>query len=136
MRVPISINSDRKRLMHAVKKEYHRIHRELRTSLAQLPDEEQRNVNVAQNVLRDVLTVLLHEMLPYSHYSAVELSRRLASYALSVVPIEDMEVVVAAHLEGFADFHLARTAAGTFIASDWRMDDGREQPNFPKENEK
>ena len=132
-RVPLPMHPHRKRLIQAVKVEYRRIHKELAPQLAAFPDAEVRNVNVAQNVLRDCLTVLLHEMLPYSHYAAVELSRRLASYALSVVPLEDLEAVVAAHLEGFADFHMERTAQGTFIPSDWRMDDGREQSNFPKE---
>ncbi|MED5545747.1 MAG: hypothetical protein VYD90_10900 [Pseudomonadota bacterium] len=101
--------------------------------LVAIPDQEMRNINVAQNVLRDVLTAILDEMTPYTHVTSVELSRRLASYALSSVPIEDQDAVVAKHIAGFADFHMLRTSGGTIINSVWRMDDGREQPNYPGE---
>jgi hypothetical protein len=96
---------ERERLLKAVRTEYRRLHRLLAPQLAAIPDAETRNVNIAQNVMRDVLTALLSEMAPYGHDTALEMARRLASYALSVVPLEDQELVVSEHLAGFAEFH-------------------------------
>jgi len=70
----------RQRLLSATKAEYRRLQRERAAQLAVLPSADLRNINVAQNVLRDVLTALLSEMAPCTHHTAVELSRRLASY--------------------------------------------------------
>lgn len=116
-----------------MKAEYRRLHKVLFTSLAELPDVELRNINVAQNVMRDVVSAVLDEMMPYSHKTPVEMARRLASYALSSVPLEDQEIVVAELLRTFADFHMNRTASGAIIEAHWRMEDGTDKLNFPKE---
>lgn len=131
-RAPLPSSPGRKRLIEAARAEYQRLHRDLGNQLAAIPSAEMRNVNVAQNVLRDVLSALLNEMAPYSHETVIEMSRRLASYALSTAPLEDQDAVVAEHLTGFADFHLMRTAIGAVINSTWRMEDGRDLPNFPE----
>lgn len=132
-RTSLPSSPSRKRLIMAVREEYRRLCRELAGPLSAIPDAETRNINVAQNVMRDALTAILNEMAPYTHETVVEMSRRLASYALSTAPIEDQDAVVAEHLSGFADFHMLRTAKGMIINSAWRMDDGRDQPNFPEE---
>lgn len=131
-RTSLPASPGRKKLIAATKAEYRRLHRQLASQLSAIPEEEMRNINVAQNVLRDVLSALLNEMLPYTHLSVVELSRRLASYALSTAPLEDQDAVVAEHLSGFADFHLQRTATGAIIETAWRMEDGRDLSNFPE----
>lgn len=132
MRHTLPASPERERLIEATKAEYHRLSVALAGPLSAICDPELRNINVAQNVLRDVMTALLTEMAPYGHLTALEMAKRLASYALSVVPIEDQELVVADHLAGFAEFHMDRTARGAIIKTHWRMVDGRDQSNFPE----
>jgi hypothetical protein len=115
-----------------VKAEYRRLHIELAGPLSAIPDKELRNLNVAQNVLRDVLTALFEEMAPYGHLTVLELAARAASYTLSVAPMEDQDLLVSDHLSSFAVFHMERTARGAIIPSTWRMEDGRSQTNFPE----
>lgn len=133
MKQALPDNPGRRRLISAVTAEYHRLHKDLAPALARLGNDELANINVAQNVIRDCLTALFGEMTPFEHVSAIEMARRMASYALSTVPIEDQDEVVAAHLAGFADFHMMRTAQGAIITTEWQMHDGRRQTNFPKD---
>lgn len=122
---------NRTRIIKLVGQEYDRIERELAEQLKLFPTEQARAI-VAQNVLRDCMTALFAKMTPYSPGLAVDMSRRAASYALSTLSIEDLEFGVADHLDGFAEFHLQRTAQGQVIETGWKMNDGTERPNFPK----
>jgi len=133
MRIKLPANASRRRMIKAVQAEFARLHKELAPQLSQLPDQDTRNINVAQNVMRDCLSALYDAMIPYGHVVAVQMSQRAASYALSVVPIEDQDAVVAAHLDGFADLHQHRTASGIRINTEWSMHDGAIQTNFPEE---
>jgi hypothetical protein len=130
--MPLPKSESRRRLITASQQHYHHLHRSLKDQLAVLDNEELRNVNVAQNVIRDCITAVLIEMMPYSHLTPLELAQRLASYVLSTVPIEDQDAVVAAHVTSFADFHMERTAGGNIIAAAWKMEDGTEKPAFPE----
>jgi len=123
-------NPIRKRMIEAVQSEFQRSEKEMAEMLSGFPADLAK-INVAQNVIRDCLAAILEEMIPYPPETAVELSRRAASYALSVLPIEDLEVGVADHLDGFADFHLERTLRGMIIGAGWTRRDGTFVSYFP-----
>ncbi|MBB4859676.1 hypothetical protein HNO88_003005 [Novosphingobium chloroacetimidivorans] len=131
------IRSDPSRIamIEATQAEYRRLAELLAPHMVRIEDPEMRAVNVAQNVLRDAVTVVMNEMIPYTHTTVLELAFRLASYALSAAPLEDQDEIVAAFVSNFADVHLQRTSQGQVITSEWRMHDGREMPNFPKEGD-
>ena len=133
MRAKLPNDPSRQNLIAAVQSDYQRVSKALAPQLAKLEDEELAAVNVAQNVLRDCLTAVLDMMGAYGHVTAISLAKRVASYALSTVPMEDQDEVVSAFLAGFADFHMMRTAQGAIITTEWQMHDGRRQTNFPKE---
>ena len=94
--------------------------------------EEIRNLQYAQNTLRSCMEAALQLMLPYSHVTAIELAIRLASYSLSIVPMEDQDAVVHSFLQTFVLAHEKRMANGVRIHAEWQFDDGRKLPNFPE----
>ena len=132
MKARLPADPGRRRMVESVQTEFRRVSTALAPQLAPL-GKDLGNLNVAQNVMRDCLTAVLEEMAPYGHQSAIDIARRLASYALSTVPMEDQDEVVSAFLAGFADFHMMRTAQGAVIRSEWMMPDGDSVPNFPKD---
>jgi hypothetical protein len=128
----------RKKLVAAVHAEFERVRKEVEPKLltvGQAPEfqnEEIRNIQYAQNVLRTCLEAILFKMLPYSERVLIELALRTASYALSAAPMEDQDQLVSALVRVFADAHQRRMALGIRIDSEWQMKDGREVPNFPE----
>lgn len=128
-----------KPLIFQVQKEFDRVAADLQSRLDKLvadgnmlySNPEVRNVQIAQNTLRTCMEATLQKMMPYTHLTAVELAIRMASYALSTVPMEDQEIVVAQFMQSFVSAHEMRMARNVRIDTQWRMEDGRDQPNFP-----
>lgn len=126
-------------LIYQVQREYDRVYEHLQGRLDKLvadgnllyDNPEVRNIQVAQNTLRTCMEATLQKMMPYTHLTAIELAIRLASYALSTVPLEDQDAVKAQFMESFIDAHDMRMARNVRIDTQWRMEDGRDVPNFP-----
>lgn len=92
--------------------------------------EEQKAAIAAQNVLRDCMTVIFNECTPYSEAFPIDLAVRLASYAISNLPVEKQDV--AAHLVGknLPVVHATRLKQGIFLQSTWETD-GVQHKNVP-----
>jgi hypothetical protein len=88
-------------------------------------------INTAQNVLRTALEATFSKLVPYPERLPLELAVRLASYSISVLPVEVQEQATAAFLAAFPSAHRRRLAEGIRIDSEW-MTEGRARPNFPK----
>lgn len=126
------MNYQRKALVKAVQRQFDQVQKQLaRRMIGMSPDVQK--INVAQNTLRTCLEAALNKLVPYEANICVELAIRLASYAISAAPIEDQDVLVAQFMEAFAEAHLLRISEGKRISSEWQMNDGRVQPNFPEE---
>lgn len=82
-------------------------------------DPEMFKQNVAQNVLRDCMTAVFDECTPYSKNFPLGMAMRLASYALSNIPIDDQGYFLAFFLEKFRDEHVRRVASGVMLKSAW-----------------
>jgi hypothetical protein len=126
----------REALIAAVQANFETVKREIWPRLDASPDPafanpELRHIQVAQNVLRTCLEAALQKMLPYTHQTSVELAIRLASYSLSIVPMEDQDYVMAGFMQTFPLAHEKRMAGGVRISTNWQFEDGRSQPNFP-----
>lgn len=91
----------------------------------------QMKIQTGQNVMRVCLEALVDRMVPFPPEVAAELSIRLASYAISILPLEDQDIAVASLVRNFALVHQTRTAKGIRINCDWKMNDGDVQPNYP-----
>lgn len=111
-------------LRAAIKAEYERTKVDI-TTMRPADERDDVNIQVAQNVVRVVLESLLTEMMPTSYSLIVDLAMRSASYAFSVVRLEDQELLVAALINNFAEFHQLRTAHGVVIAAEWEDKDGK-----------
>lgn len=126
-------------LIHQVQREFDRVQADLQARLDKLvadgntlyDNPEIRNIQIAQNTLRTCMEATLQKMMPYTHITAIELAIRLASYALSTVPMEDQDMVKAQFMESFIPAHDMRMARNVRIDTQWRMEDGRDVPNFP-----
>lgn len=126
-------------LVYQVQREFDRVAADLQERLDKLvadgnglyANPEVRNVQIAQNTLRTCMEATLQKMMPYTHLTAIELAIRLASYALSTVPMEDQDMVKAQFMESFIPAHDMRMARNVRIDIQWRMEDGRDVPNFP-----
>lgn len=123
-------------LIAAIQAHFETVKAELWPRLDASPDpafqnEEIRHIQVAQNVLRTCMEATLEKMLPYTHTTSVELAIRLASYALSIVPMEDQDYVMAGFMQTFPLAHEKRMAGGVRITTNWQFADGRSQRNFP-----
>jgi hypothetical protein len=93
---------------------------------------EYRHLNVAQNVLRTCMEVCLNEMLPYSEITPVELATRLASYALSALPVEAQESAAAHFVSIFESAHRSRIASGIRLSTEWVTPGIGLHENFPE----
>lgn len=128
-------------LIREVKRKFRRVKAELEPRLlaeakepgkAHLEMEDMRNVLVAQNVLRPCLEATLDAMMPVSHLTCLELAIRLASYAISVAPMEDQDKMVELVIAGLPNAHTQRLAQGVVIRTEWKDgEDGPLKPNFP-----
>ncbi len=83
----------------------------------------------AQNTMRVALETVYEEMMPISNAMVIQMAMALASYALSLSPLEEQEILVARMMEHFADYHQLRTARGTVIKANWQRPDGSVYPN-------
>jgi len=92
---------------------------------------ELRNIQVAQNVLRTCMEATFSQMLPYSDITPIELSIRLASYAISVLPIERQGAAIEAMIATLPAAHRKRVSAGIIIKTEWGSADAS-TPNVPE----
>ena len=104
--------------------------------LAQRPEPEFRDpeirfVQAAQNTLRTCLEATLEAAIPYSRLTCVELAVRLASYAISALPLEEQAQAIQAVVGTLPTAHRQRIARGVSIQAEWQTD-GVRHPNMPK----
>jgi hypothetical protein len=92
---------------------------------------EVMNLQVAQNVLRECLEAVLKEMIPFSALTAGELAIRLASYAISVAPLDEQAEVMRWVLPTLPVAHASRLNRGIMIQSSWYMPAGPSEPVKP-----
>lgn len=128
----------KRQLVEAVFAEYDRAAANIGPQLAGLgvseaDHERMLKVNAAQNTLRTCLEATLNKMVPYDIMLLPELALRLASYALSVAPMERQEELVALLVANFADHHQLRVAQGKVISASWSTPGGSEMINFPED---
>ena len=128
----------RRDLIKAVQALFRSTKRQIEPSLIQAAEREPsygnpeiRNIQVAQNVLRTCMEATLSEMLPYSDVTAIELSIRLASYAISVLPIERQADALQAMIATLPEAHTKRVGAGIIIKTEWGSADAS-TPNVPE----
>ena len=131
------MHMSQRKLVTAVKREFARVKADVEPKLLADPrpevqSEQFRNLQYAQNTLRTCMEATLTQMVPYTHETSVELAIRLASYALSIVPQEDQDLVMAQFMKSFVFAHETRVAKGIVISTEWQMEDGRSQPNYPE----
>ncbi len=88
----------------------------------------------AQNVLRDCISVVLNECMPIDDSFCAELAVRLASYAISVIPLQRQDQACRAVSEALHDAHFSRIRAGVSIPATW-ITDGVEHANVPEKKD-
>lgn len=130
------MNPTQRRLVDAVQAEIDRVLDEIGPRLDAHPDPaarlpENRNIQAAQNALRTCLEATLEKLVPWTERTPVEIGLRLASYALSALPIEAQAAATAAFLDAFPAAHASRLKAGIRLETTWHQQ-GRERSNFPK----
>lgn len=129
------LNPVQQTLVDAVQAEFDRVLADIGPQLDQRPEPQfaqpdYRNIQAAQNALRTCIEALLVKMIPYGETVPIELAIRLASYALSALPIEAQEPAVVAFAEIFPTAHSRRISQGIRLSTTWQTD-GRERANFP-----
>lgn len=90
-----------------------------------------KNMIAAQNVLKDCITTIVNECMPIEDDFCGELAVRLASYAISIVPVERQQELSEIVAKSLPAAHLARMKAGVGISAQW-VTDGVEHPNMPE----
>jgi hypothetical protein len=123
-------------LVAAVQAEFGRVLHDIGPKLDQRPEPqfaepEYRNIQAAQNALRTCLEGILERLVPYSGNIPLELAIRLASYAISALPIEDQEQAVRTFIALFPQAHAGRIRQGIGISTEW-VTDGRVRANVPR----
>lgn len=128
-------------LIRETRREFRRVKAELEPRLlaeaqepgkAHLANEEMRNIIVAQNVLRPSLEAVVECLIPFSHLTALELAIRMASYVLSITPMEDQAKLVALFQQSFPNAHDMRLAQGVVIKTEWANDGEAPIANHPE----
>lgn len=122
-------------LVRAVKRDIARIRREIEPRLAgrlepEFADPEIRFIQAAQNTLRTRLEATLQEAGQFSTVTPVELAIRLASYAISVLPLEEQDHALAMVTATLPLAHSKRLANGVIIQADWQTN-GLRHTNVP-----
>lgn len=107
-------------LVNAVHGEFDRAQAMLADRLAGMP-AGQRDIQIAQNVLRTCLEAVLVKVLPYDHTTLAELAIRMASYAVSAAPIDDQETLMAVVVQTLPEAHRRRVAQGVMISTTWQI---------------
>lgn len=93
---------------------------------------EMFHASVAENVLRDVVTVVFNKATPFSAVFPVEMAIRIASLMLSTLPIEEQEANVEAFISVFPKAHRDRLMRRLISKTDWENGPGTPAvPNFP-----
>lgn len=85
-------------------------------------NQELLKVLTAQNVMREALEACLAKMTPFSDLTPQELAIRLASYALSALPIDQQEMAVFSFCTLFPTAHQKRIAQGVMLQTEWKAD--------------
>lgn len=132
------LQPQKKRLIAAFKAEFHRCATELKDH----PDykilsREDRGRITAQNALRVCLEAAFEQMLPFGEVTPIDMAIRLASYCLSVLPVDRQVYGLTDVLKTLPDAHQHRMEAGVRIRSTWDMSAVRrpglkEDPQTPK----
>lgn len=91
---------------------------------------EVRYVQAAQNTLRTCLEATLKAGQPYSDVICIELAIRLASYAISALPLEHQDGALQTVISSLPSAHSSRLAKGVIIQTEWETH-GLRQPNVP-----
>lgn len=96
----------------------------------QFQNPEVRFVQSAQNTLRTCMEATLQEAMPYSDMLCIELAIRLASYAVSALPLERQHEALDRVLRSLPAAHASRLSKGIVIKTDW-VTDGVAHSNMP-----
>lgn len=94
-------------------------------------DPDVRFAQAAQNTLRTCLEATFDEAGGFSGGLCVELAIRLASYAISALPLEEQHNALELVLRSLPSAHKARLSKGVVIRVDW-MKNGQVSPNLPE----
>lgn len=122
-------------LIKAVKADLRATKEALAPSLAAHPAPEMQNpevrfVQAAQNTLRTCMEATLQEAGPYTDVTCIELAVRLASYAISAIPLERQDEALGAVIASLPAAHSSRLAKGVIIQTEWETH-GLRHPNVP-----
>lgn len=122
-------------LVKAVKTNLRATRQEIEPAMAARPEPEFQNpevrfVQAAQNTLRTCLEATLQEAGHYTDRTCIELAIRLASYAVSAIPLERQDEALHAVIQSLPAAHSARLAKGVIIQSEWETN-GLRHPNVP-----
>lgn len=93
-------------------------------------DPDIRFVQAAQNTLRTCLEATLQTATPYGDRTCIELAIRLASYAISALPLERQDEALQAVTRSLPEAHSSRLAKGIIIQTEWETH-GVRHPNVP-----
>ncbi|MGR9441646.1 hypothetical protein [Rhizobium leguminosarum] len=88
----------------------------------------------AQNTLRKCMEVVFEECMPYDEIFCGEMAVRLATYAISAVPIERHGLVLNAVIEGLPAALARRVREGIAIRTEWETD-GVRHANIPRKGD-
>lgn len=124
-------NQDRKairRIFRKMAKEAGEQTAALALSLPEHKRETAVKAVIAQNVLRVCLEVVYEECTPFEEDLCGELAVRMASYAISIAPIERQETILEAVVSSLPPMHARRLRDGIMLTSSWQTPFG-EQPN-------
>lgn len=91
---------------------------------------EVRYIQAAQNALRTCIEATLKQAGPYTDLTCIELAIRLASYAVSALPVERQHAALDMVIATLPAAHKARLEKGVVIKTEW-MTDGVAHANIP-----
>lgn len=97
---------------------------------AEYQDPEVRNIQIAQNTLRTCMEAVISEIVPFSVITPAELAVRLASYAISIAPLENQDQIMDQVLATLPAAHSNRLFHGIIIQTGWSTN-GLEHENVP-----
>lgn len=122
-------------LIRAVKADLARTQAELAPVLANHPNPafqvpEAQFIQAAQNTLRTCMEATLQAAGDYSDRTCIELAIRLASYAISALPLECQDEALDAVVRSLPAAHSLRLANGIIIQTVWETH-GVRHPNVP-----
>lgn len=128
-------NQDRKAIRRIFRKTAEEAGPQAAQLAASLPERQRATAIkaiVAQNALRVCLEVVYEECMPFDENLCGEIAVRMASYAISMAPIERQEALLEAVMGALPGAHARRLKDRITLLSTWETPHG-EQPNAPKE---